>query len=65
MSNQHNIEILIVEDSPTQALQLQYILQKYDYSVSIAQNGVEGINYVSFVFKLKAQGQEVRNADES
>ena len=41
------IEILIVEDSPTQALQLQRILEKHNYQVSVANNGKEAIAYMS------------------
>ncbi len=33
-------EILIVEDSPTQAQKLQYILEQQQYHVSVAANGV-------------------------
>lgn len=33
------IEILIVEDSPTQAEQLKHILEQKDYRVSVANNG--------------------------
>jgi len=32
-------KILIVEDSPTQAQQLQYMLEQHDYDVSVASNG--------------------------
>ena len=38
-----NISILIAEDSPTQALQLQYILEKAGYQVSAAINGKEAL----------------------
>jgi signal transduction histidine kinase len=38
-----NINILIVEDSQTQALQLQYILEKNGYQVSVAVNGKEAL----------------------
>jgi len=41
------IEILIVEDSPTQALKLKYILEKQDYLVRLANNGVEAITAVA------------------
>ena len=33
------IKILIAEDSPTQAVQLQYILEKHGYEVELAGNG--------------------------
>ncbi len=37
------VEILIVEDSPTQACKLQYLLEENNYDVSVAQNGVEAL----------------------
>jgi DNA-binding response OmpR family regulator len=37
------VEILIVEDSPTQALQLQYILEQHDYGVSVLTNGRDAL----------------------
>jgi len=33
------VEILVVEDSPTQAMHLKYILEKYDYQVTVARDG--------------------------
>jgi PAS domain S-box-containing protein len=36
-------EILIVEDSPTQALQLQHILEQHGYRAAIATNGREAL----------------------
>jgi signal transduction histidine kinase/DNA-binding response OmpR family regulator len=33
------VEILIVEDSPTQAEELQYTLERHDFAVSVAVNG--------------------------
>ncbi len=41
MSN--DVEILIVEDSPTQAAQLRHILEQHDYRVSFARNGIEAL----------------------
>ncbi|MDX9758754.1 MAG: response regulator [Bacteroidota bacterium] len=41
------IEILVVEDSPTQALKLKYILEKQDYLVRLATNGVEGLEAIA------------------
>ena len=41
-----DIEILIVEDSLTQALKLQYILEQHDYSVAVANNGQEALDYL-------------------
>ena len=43
-------EILIVEDSPTQAVKLQYLLEENNYGVSVAQNGVEALTILK---KLK------------
>ena len=39
-----NTNILIVEDSPTQALQLQSLLEESGYKVSVATNGAEGLS---------------------
>ncbi|MCJ7565177.1 MAG: response regulator [Candidatus Aminicenantes bacterium] len=39
-----NSEILIVEDSPTQAEQLKFILEKYNYVVQIAHDGKEALS---------------------
>jgi CheY-like chemotaxis protein/HPt (histidine-containing phosphotransfer) domain-containing protein len=41
MSN--DVEILIVEDSPTQAAQLRHILEQHEYRISFARNGVEAL----------------------
>src|SRR6266568_9607334 len=41
--NPNGEEILVVEDSPTQAEQLRYILEKHGYKVSIAGNGREAL----------------------
>jgi len=40
------IEILVVEDSPTQALKLKYILEKQEYAVRLAVNGREGLEAI-------------------
>jgi two-component system sensor histidine kinase/response regulator len=37
-------EILIIEDSPTQAAQLQHILERHGFTVSAAANGREALN---------------------
>jgi two-component system, sensor histidine kinase and response regulator len=37
------VYILVVEDSPTQALQLQHIIEQHDYHVSIVANGQEAL----------------------
>lgn len=41
------IEILVVEDSPTQALKLKYILEKQEYAVRLAVNGREGLEAIA------------------
>jgi len=41
--NKDEIDILIVEDSPTQALRLQHVLQKAGYRVTISQNGLKAL----------------------
>jgi len=45
MSQENNkiIEILIVEDSPTQAAQLKYIVEKNNYIASVAGSGSEAV----------------------
>ncbi len=37
------VEILIAEDSPTQAEQLKYLLEKHNFLVSVANNGEEAL----------------------
>ena len=44
--NPNQIEILIVEDNPVQALQLHKLLGKNGYEVSVACNGVEALSYL-------------------
>lgn len=39
-----NIEILLVEDSRTQALKFQLMLENHGYHVQVAQNGLEAMN---------------------
>ncbi len=46
MEEEKYIEILIVEDSQTQALQLQYILENQGYRISVARDGREGLDYL-------------------
>ena len=41
------VEILIVEDSPTQAEELQYILEKKGYRVSAAPNGKKALEVLA------------------
>ena len=43
MAGTNRVEILVVEDSPTQAEQLKYILEKRGFNVSIASNGKEAL----------------------
>jgi len=43
---QNDIEILVVEDSPTQALQLQQLLEKNKFRVRVTRNGLEALSYV-------------------
>jgi len=40
-------EILLVEDSPTQAEQTKYILERHGYQVATAQNGREAMNLLA------------------
>ncbi len=37
------VDILIVEDSPTQALKLRHVLQRHDYRVTVARDGREAL----------------------
>lgn len=43
MDKEYNIDILIVEDSRTQAEQLRFILEKRNFKVTIAANGREAL----------------------
>src|SRR3990170_1561010 len=43
----NGVEILIVEDSPSQAEQLKHILEQHDYSVSVAINGKEALALIN------------------
>ncbi len=40
------LDILVVEDSPTQALQLQFLLESEGYVVKVARNGREGLEFL-------------------
>jgi two-component system cell cycle sensor histidine kinase/response regulator CckA len=42
-SRNNQVEVLIVEDSPTQAQQLRYFLEKQELQVSLAGNGKEAL----------------------
>ena len=45
--NKNNgIEILIAEDSPTQAEQLRYLLEGHDYKVAVAENGRKALESI-------------------
>ena len=37
------VDILVVEDSPTQALQLQHILEQHGYRAAVAHNGLDAL----------------------
>jgi PAS domain S-box-containing protein len=39
-------EILIVEDSPTQAEELKYVLERHNFAVSVACNGIEALSLI-------------------
>ena len=39
-------KILIVEDSPTQAELLKYLLEKHSYHISVAHNGKEALGFI-------------------
>jgi diguanylate cyclase (GGDEF)-like protein len=43
----NELEVLIVEDSQTQALQLQFLLESEGYQVTVAKDGVEGLEALS------------------
>ena len=46
MSMEKRTEILVVEDSFTQALLIQAVLEEADYRVGLAKNGLEALNYL-------------------
>ncbi len=43
VNNANGVRILVVEDSPTQAEQLQHILERHGYRVSVAANGKQAL----------------------
>ena len=43
---ENKIEILVVEDSPTQAMLLKYMLRQHSFEVSIVKNGAEALEAV-------------------
>ncbi len=46
-SSTEGLEILIVEDSPTQAMELEFILKQNGYRTSVAGNGREALAWLS------------------
>jgi CheY-like chemotaxis protein len=46
-SEDNQVEILVVEDSPTQAERLRYILEMEGYQVTVARNGKEALSLLS------------------
>ena len=46
-SEDNRVEILVVEDSPTQAEQLKYILETEGYQVTVARNGEEALSLMN------------------
>ena len=46
IGNKEDIEILVVEDSHTQAIRLQYLLENEGYRVSVTRNGQEALAYL-------------------
>ena len=69
MTNKKDLEeILIVEDSPTQAERLRYVLEQHGYRVSMARNGREAMDLlakhkpklvISDILMPEADGYEV------
>jgi signal transduction histidine kinase/DNA-binding response OmpR family regulator len=69
MTNKQNLEeILIIEDSPTQAERLRYVLEQHGYRVSLARNGREAMDslanhkpslVISDILMPEADGYEV------
>ena len=45
-SDRPSVKVLVVEDSPTQAAQLEYVLEKSGYDVTLAENGSEAWEHV-------------------
>jgi signal transduction histidine kinase/DNA-binding response OmpR family regulator len=43
IGGKRQVEILVAEDSPTQAEQLQYILEEHGYGLVVARNGLEAL----------------------
>ncbi|MDD5765412.1 MAG: response regulator [Candidatus Marinimicrobia bacterium] len=47
ISDNGKYTILIVEDSPTQAERLKYLLEKQDYTIILAHNGIEALEILA------------------
>jgi signal transduction histidine kinase len=47
VANMDKIKVLIAEDSITQAMQLQHILEKNDYDATVVSNGSEALRSIS------------------
>lgn len=45
-TNNKKVHILIVEDSPTQAARLEYLLAEHGYTVSVRENGREALEFL-------------------
>jgi response regulator RpfG family c-di-GMP phosphodiesterase len=46
-TNENKTDILIVEDSPIQAADIKYLLESYQFTVMIAQNGLQALVWLS------------------
>jgi signal transduction histidine kinase/PleD family two-component response regulator len=46
-ASEYIAEILIAEDSPTQAAQIKYLLESYQYKVNVAENGRQALDWLS------------------
>ena len=51
------VEVLIVEDSPTQALQLKHMLDRHGYRATIANNGREALARLHQCVASEPQGR--------
>ncbi|HEX2245409.1 MAG TPA: ATP-binding protein [Gammaproteobacteria bacterium] len=59
------VEILIVEDSPTQALQLKHMLDRHGYRAAIANNGREALTrlHQCVASEPQGRGRQAQNAE--
>jgi two-component system, sensor histidine kinase and response regulator len=46
LGENNNMKILVVEDSPTQAIRLQHILEKRGFEVAVSHNGKAALQYL-------------------